>query len=109
MLVAAVIPEFAYERQYKGGGTHTDGAHTYLIFNLSSCHPLLLPQDVILCGKLLLKKLSAGTFSVSDDDDRVVCSASQKRSRNLSPACFPTSYTHCKPTDKSDQVLKFTS
>jgi len=107
MLIAIVVLEITYEGEYKGGGTHIDGAHTHLIFNLSSCHPLLLLLNVILCGKFLLKKLLANNFYISYDDDKVVCNASQKRSRNLNLACLPPSYTHCKPTNKSDYVFKF--
>jgi hypothetical protein len=76
MLVVAMIPKITYEGEYKGGGTHIDGAHTHLIFNLSYCHPLLLLQDVILCGKTAQKALSYHFFLIFYDDDKVACSAS---------------------------------
>jgi hypothetical protein len=57
MLIAIMTLEIVYEGEYKGGGTRTNGAHTHLIFNLSSCHPLLL-QDVILRGETIEEALS---------------------------------------------------
>jgi hypothetical protein len=57
MLITIMTLEIVYEGEYKGGGTRTDGAHTHLIFNLSSCHPLLL-QDVILRGETIEEALS---------------------------------------------------